>query len=127
VNASDGWGGRPGCANRRSGCGCSSGCGSFVLVLLLGGALSLFNLVFGLGVSLRIPLTSSNFTVVGTIGAKGRAVETLPDYVEPRLAGNQNFINHSTTLTIGPAEGIGLLVIGQQSDAPAVDIFLALN
>jgi hypothetical protein len=114
---------------RRSGCfGCGgSGCGSFLLVLLLGGALSLFNLAFGIGVSIQIPFTPSNFTAAGTIGTKEKAVETLPGYVEGRLAGNQNFINHSTTLTIGPAEGIGLLVIGAQPDAPPIDLHLALR
>ena len=44
-----------------------------------------------------------------------------------RLAGNQNFVNDSTTLTVGPAEGVGLLVIGKQDGAPAVDLYLVLR
>jgi hypothetical protein len=118
----------PGCGRRRSGCtGCGSGCGSFLVVLLLGGALSLFNVAFSLGVSVRIPLTPSNFTAAGSIGAKEMAVKALPNYVQGRLAGNQNFINHSTTLTIGPAEGVGILVIGKQPGAPPIDLYLAVR
>ncbi len=118
----------PGCGRRRPGCcGCGSGCGSFLLVLLVGGALSLFNVAFSIGVSVQIPFTSSNFTAAGSIGTKEKAVEALPNYAQGRLAGNENFINHSTTLTIGPAEGIGLLVIGKQPGAPPIDLYAALR
>lgn len=111
----------------RAGCGCASGCGSFLLVLVLGGALSLFGAVFGLGVSIGIPLTQSNVTVAGSIGTKDKVVDALPSYTRGRLAGNQNFINQSGTLTIGPAEGAALLVIGRQEGAPAIDLYLALR
>ena len=112
---------------RRGRRGCGAGCGGFLLVLILGGALSLFNAVFGVGVSARIPFTQSNVTVAGSIGAKDRAVDALPTYAQGRLAGNQNFINNSTTLTIGPAEGAGLLLIGKQDDAPVIDLHLVLH
>lgn len=111
----------------RPGCGCASGCGSFLFVLVLGGALSLFNAVFGLGVSIGIPFTQSNVTVAGSIGTKDKVVEALPNYTQGRLAGNQNFINQSGTLTIGPAEGAGLFVIGKQEGAPAIDLYLVLR
>src|SRR5687767_3725239 len=118
---SAGWsGGRPGC-------GCASGCGSFLFVLVLGGALSLFNSVFGLGVSVGIPFIESNVTVDGSIGTKDKVVGALPSYTQGRLAGNQNFINQSGTLTIGPAEGAGLFVIGRQEGAPAIDLYLVLR
>lgn len=107
--------------------GCLSGCGGFLLVLVVGGVLSLFNAAFGLGVSVGIPFMQSNVTVAGAIGAKDKVVEGLPSYVRERLAGNQNFINNSTTLTIGPAEGAGLLVIGRQDGAPAVDLYLVIR
>ena len=103
------------------------GCGGFVLVFLLGGVLSLFNAVFGLGVSVGIPFTQSNVTVAGSIGGKEKAADALPNYVKDRLAGNQNFVNNSTTLTVGPAEGVGLLVIGKQDGAPAIDLYLVLR
>lgn len=112
---------RPGC------CGCGSGCGSFLLVLLLGGALSLFDVAFSLGVSIQIPFTSSNISAAGSIGTKDKAVEALPDYVEGEFAGNRNFINHSTTMTVGPAQGVGIMVIGEQPGAPPIDLFLALR
>jgi hypothetical protein len=113
--------------SRRGGCGCLSGCGAFVLVFVFGGALSLFNMVLGLGVSAGIPLTQSNVTVAGSIGTKDKAPDALPAYVKDRLAGNQNFINNSTTLTVGPAEGVGLLVIGKQDGAPGIDLYLVLR
>ncbi len=113
--------------SRPGGCGCWSGCGGFLLVLVFGGALSLFNAVVGLGISAGIPFTQSNVTVAGSIGAKERAADALPSYAKGRLAGNQNFVNNSTTLTIGPAEGAGLLVIGKQDGAPAIDLYLVLR
>jgi hypothetical protein len=113
--------------SRARGCGCWSGCGGFLLVFVLGGALSLFNAVFGLGISAGVPFTQSNVTVAGSIGAKDKAAGALPTYAKDRLAGNQNFVNNSTTLTIGPAEGTGLLVIGKQDGAPAIDLYLVLR
>jgi hypothetical protein len=111
----------------RPGRGCGSGCAGFFLVLIVGGALSLANLVFGLGASVGIPFTQSNLTVAGSIGSKDKVKDALPNYAEDRLAGNQNFINNSTTLTVGPAEGAGLLVIGKQDGAPTVDLHVVLR
>ena len=113
------WGG----GRRRNGCcGCGSGCGSFLVVLLLGGLLSIFDVAIGVGVSFQIPFTPSNFTATGSVGTKEKAVEALPNYAQRKFADNENFINHSTTLTIGPAQGVGLLVIGEQTGAPSFDI-----
>src|SRR5450759_1828801 len=109
----------------RGGCGC--GCGGFLVVLTVGIALSLFNTDFGVGLSARIPFTASNITVAASIGAKGKAPDALPGYTHGRLGGNQNFINNSTTLTIGPAEGAALLVIGRQDGAPVLDLHLVLR
>lgn len=113
--------------SRARGCGCWSGCGGFIFVFVLGGALSLFNVVFGLGVSAGVPFTQSNVTVAGSIGAKDKAAGAIPAYAKDRIAGNQNFVNHSSTLTVGPAEGVGLLVIGKQDGAPAIDLYLVLH
>ena len=98
-----------------------------MFVLLLGGALSLFSATIGVGVSIGVPFTRSNVTAAGSIGTKEKVTEALPAYVRDRVAGNQNFINHSSTLTIGPAEGVGLLVIGEQPGAPAVDVVIVLR
>lgn len=111
----------PGCV------GCGSGCGGFLLVLVLGGILSIFPVAFGIGVSVGVPFMESNITAAGAIGAKDRVVDALPSYARERLGGNQNFINNSTTLTVGPAEGAALFVIGRQEGAPAVDLFIALR
>jgi hypothetical protein len=107
--------------------GCGSGCASFFLVLTVGIVLSLFNAGIGVGVSVRIPFTSSNLTVAGSLGTKAKAVGALPDYVEGRLGGNQNFFNNSTTMTIGPAEGAVLVILGKQVGAPALDLHLELH
>ena len=109
----------------RGGCGC--GCGGFLVVLTIGIALSLFNAGFGVGVSARVPFTQSNVTLAAAIGAKEKAPEALPDYTHGRLGGNQNFINNSTTLTIGPAEGAAIFVIGKQGGAPVLDLHLVLR
>jgi hypothetical protein len=110
---------------RNRGCGC--GGGGFFFVLTVGIVLSLLNLGVGAGVSIRIPFTSSNITIAGSVGAKDKAVRSLPDYTEGRLGGNQNFFNNSTTLTIGPAEGAVLVIIGKQDGAPVVDLHLAVH
>lgn len=96
-------------------------------MILLGGILSIFPVAFGLGVSVGVPFMQSNITVAGAIGAKDRVAGTLPDYTRDRVGGNQNFVNNTTTLTIGPAEGIGLLVVGRQEGAPAIDLHIALR
>jgi hypothetical protein len=100
------------------GCGCTS----VVVVLTVGLVLSLFNAAIGLGASVRIPFTSSNLTIAGSLGTKNKAPEVLPGYTQGRLGGNQNFINHSSTLTIGPAEGAYLIVLGKQDAAPIIDL-----
>ena len=105
---------------RNRGCGC--GGGGFFFVLIVGILLSLFSVDVGIGVSVRIPFTSSNVTVAGSVGAKNKIVEALPDYTQGRLGRNQNFFNNSTTLTIGPAEGAALVIIGKQDGAPVLDL-----
>ncbi len=107
--------------------GCGFGCSSFFFVLIVGLALALFNVGISLGVSFRIPFTESNFTVAGSVGQKDKAMSALPDYDEGRVGGNQNFFNNSTTMTIGPAEGIGIIVIGRQDGAPALDLHLVVK
>jgi hypothetical protein len=102
------------------GCGCTS----VVVVLTAGLVLSLFNTALGIGASVRVPFTSSNLTIAGALGPKTKAPDALPGYVRGRLGGNQNFINHTSTLTIGPAEGAVLVVLGKQDDAPVIDLHL---
>ena len=101
------------------------GCGTFLFVLVVGIVLSLFNLSVGAAVSVRVPMTTSNVTVGGSVGAKTKVTRALPDYARPRLGGNQNLFNYSQTMTVGPAEGAGLIVIGRQASAPGVDLHVA--
>jgi len=113
---------------RDRGCtGCGGGCAGFFFVLIVGIILSLFNVGVGIGVSVRIPLTTSNVTLAGSVGTKDKAVRELPDYTDGRLGGNQNLFNNSTTMTIGPAEGAALIIIGKQDGAPPLDLHLGVN
>lgn len=109
---------------RFRGGGWGAGCASVLVVLTIGLVLSLFNAAIGIGASIRIPFTDSNLTVAGSVGQKEKAAQSLPGYAEGRLGGNQNFINQTSTLTIGPAEGTALIVLGKQPGAPIVDLHL---
>ncbi|TMC05925.1 MAG: hypothetical protein E6I42_01460 [Chloroflexi bacterium] len=104
---------------RRFGCG-----GGFFLVLTVGIVMALFNLAVGVGISVRVPFTSANFTIAASIGQKDKAVAALPSYTEGRLGGNQNVFNNSTTMTIGPAEGAAEVILGRQDGAPVFDLHL---
>jgi hypothetical protein len=110
---------------RNRGCGC--GGGLFFFVLTVGIILSLLNVGIGIGASVRIPFTASNLTVAGVVGAKSKALAAFPSYTDGRLGANQNFFNNSTTMTIGPAEGAALVIIGRQDDAPAVDLHVDIR
>ena len=109
---------------RPGGQGCGCGCASLLVVLTIGLLLALFNSAVSIGVSVRVPFTDSNLTVAGSVGRKDKAVDVLPNYTQGRLASNRNFINQTSTLTIGPAEGTALIVVGNQPGAPIVDIHL---
>jgi len=105
--------------------GCGGGCASVIVVLTFGLILSLFNAAVGIGVSVRVPFTSStNVTLAGSVGKKDKAPDALPPYVHGKLGGNQNFINGSQTLTIWVAEGTVIFVAGQQPGAPLIDLHL---
>ncbi len=112
---------------RGAGCGCAPGCGGIIFVFLVGGLLTLLGTTFGLGVSVGVPFTQSNISAAGAIGSKTKVADALPGYLKDRLAGNQNLINQSGTLTVGPAEGVGLFVLGHQDGAPAVDLYIVLK
>jgi hypothetical protein len=113
---------------RRRGGGCSrgGGCGCALpsLVLVVGIILAIFGTNLGIGVSVRVPFTESNLSVAGSVGSKELAIDTLPNYVEQKVADNNNVLNQSITLTIWPAEGVSLIVLGKQEGAPVVDVHL---
>jgi len=106
----------------RNGCGC--GCGGFFFVLIVGIIISLFNANIGIGVSVRVPFTASNVTIAGSIGQKEKGEDALPAYVRDRVAGNQNLINQTQTITVGPAEGMAVGILGKQPGAPVIDIHI---
>ena len=93
-------------------------------MLTAGLLLTLFNTAIGVGVSVRVPFTSANVSLAGSVGKKEKAPDALPPYLHGRLASNANFINQSNTLTIWVAQGTAILVVGQQEGAPALDLHL---
>ncbi|HYM66045.1 MAG TPA: hypothetical protein VEW68_02025 [Patescibacteria group bacterium] len=95
-----------------------------IVVLTVGLILSIFNAALGIGLSVRIPFTESNITLAGAVGEKDKVGGALPVYVRDRLASNGNFVNQTSTLTIWVAEGAGMVVIGRQEGAPAIDLHL---
>jgi hypothetical protein len=111
---------------RSGGCGRGGGCGCALpsIVLVVGIILAIFSTNLGIGVSVRVPFTESNLSVAGSVGSKEMAIDTLPNYVEQRVADNNNLLNQSITLTIWPAEGVSLIVLGKQEGAPVVDVHL---
>jgi len=104
--------------------GCGGGCASVIVVLTFGLLLSIFNAALGIGLSVRVPFTGSNITVAGAVGQKDKVDGALPVYIQQKLAGNQNFINQTSTLTIWVAEGAGVVVVGHQEGAPVIDLHL---
>jgi hypothetical protein len=108
-----------GCA-RGGGCGCALP--SFVVVV--GIILAIFSTNLGIGVSVRVPFTESNLSIAGSVGSKDIATDTLPNYLKQKVADNNDFLNQSITLTIWPAEGVSLIVLGKQEGAPVVDLHL---
>lgn len=118
-------GGGGGWRSSRGGCGC--GCGSVFIVLTAGLLLTLFNSDLGLGITVRIPFTTANVTMAGSVGKKEKALEALPVYVRDKVASNDDFINQSNTLTIWVAEGASVVVVGHQPGAPPVELHLELR
>lgn len=109
----------------RGGCGC--GCAGVFVVLTAGLLLSLFNSDIGIGITVRVPFTTANVTVAGSVGKKDKAIDALPSYARSKLAANDNFVNQSNTLTIWVAEGTSIVLIGHQDGAPPIELHLELR
>jgi len=111
----------------RGGGGCGFGCGTFFFVLIVGGLLSLFSADLSIGASVRVPFTPDNITLAGSIGSKQNVVSALPPYTQGRVASNQDFINGTQALTIWPAEGVTVFIVGKQDGAPAIDLHVVMK
>lgn len=103
------------------------GFAGFFVVITIGLVLMLLNVGISLGISFRIPLTQSNLTVVGCLGEKGRAIASLPTYVNEKLGDNHDFINHSMTMTVGPIEGCEIGILGKQNGTPTFGIHFRIK
>ncbi len=94
--------------------------GAVVLTAVVGIGLAAFNADVGVGASIRVPFMDSNITWAGSIGAKDKSKDALPRYIQERVGENQNFINNSDSLTIGPVQGRNALIVGKQEMAPKI-------
>jgi len=103
------------------------GFAGFFIVLTVGLVLMLLNTGISLGISFKIPLTQSNLTLVGCLGEKGKAISSLPTYVNGKLGDNHDFINHSMTTTIGPIEGCEIGILGKQVNTPTFGIHFKIK
>jgi hypothetical protein len=102
--------------------GCQGGCAGCGCVLTLGLIFAIIGGALGISLSARIPGTHSNVTIAGSIGKKELTDNVLPRYGRATFAGNHNFVNYSSTLTIGPAQGRQQIVVGKQKGAPMAGI-----
>lgn len=103
------------------------GFAGFFIVLTFGLVLMLLNVGVSLGITLRIPWTNVNLTAAGCLGQKGKAIASLPAYVNGKLGDNHDFINHSMTTTIGPIEGCEIGILGHQSGAPTFNFHFKIK
>lgn len=99
----------------------------FWLVVVAGIALAVFNITFGIGATIRFPATNYNISAGLSLGKKDFAPQALPPYLRNQIAGNGTAFNQTNSVTIWIAEGIGMLVIGYQPQAPIVDISVVIN
>lgn len=103
------------------------GFAGFFIVITFGLILMLLNVGVSLGITLRIPLTQSNLTLMGCLGEKGRAVNSLPVYVQGKLGDNHDFMNHSMTTTVGPIEGCEIGILGRQAGTPTFGLHFKIK
>lgn len=103
------------------------GFAGFFIVITVGLLLMLLNVGLSLGLSIRIPFTQANITMVGCIGEKNKAVDSIPEYVKGKLGNNKDFMNHSMTTTIWNIEGCEMGIIGNQPGAPLIGIHLGVK
>ncbi len=103
------------------------GFAGFFVVITVGLILMLINVGFSIGLTFRIPKTDANLTLMGCLGEKDKAINSLPSYVNGHLASNKDFINHSMTTTIWKIEGCEMGIIGKQEGSPALGIHLGIK
>lgn len=99
----------------------------FWFTLIFGLILALFGVTIGIGFSVRIPFTNINLSGGGALGNKLVVIEALPVYLRNRVADNRTFINQSNTVTIWVVEGIGVCVLGEQPEAPVINLSINLK
>jgi hypothetical protein len=94
----------------------------FWFVLIFGLILAALNITLGIGATVRFPNTSVSISLGGSLGRKELAPQALPGYLRSQIGDNSTFFNQSGTLTIWLVEGMGILVLGNQPQAPAADL-----
>ena len=109
-------------SKNKTGCGLSG----FGVVILLGLIFAALGVGIGGGCSMRVPLTDANISVGGAIGKKEAVQQALPNYLQNRVADNSNFVNHTGSLTVWVAQGMDVVVIGKQPEAPVIDLNISI-
>jgi hypothetical protein len=103
------------------------GFAGFFVVITIGLVLMLLNIGFSLGLTFRIPTTNSNLSLVGCLGEKNKAINSLPSYLRNRIASNRDFINHTMTTTIWKIGGCEMGIIGVQPGSPTLGIIFNIK
>lgn len=114
-------------ADKNGGHGPHIGFAGFFVVITIGLVLMLLNVGISLGITFRIPLTNVNLTAAGCLGQKGKAIASLPSYVQGKLGDNHDFINHSMTTTVGPIEGCEIGILGRQVGTPTFNFHFKIQ
>lgn len=99
----------------------------FGVVLIFGIILALLGVSIGVGATIRIPATDFSLSLGGSLGKKEVVKQVLPQYLTSRVGDDNTFINQSITATVWVAEGISVVVIGYQPEAPTIDLSLNLQ
>jgi hypothetical protein len=94
----------------------------FWFTLVFGLILAFIGLNIGIAFTLRLPATNISLSGGVSLGKKEVVTEVLPSYLRDRIADNKNFINQTHTVTIWVAEGIGICIVGEQPEAPNIDL-----
>lgn len=111
-----------------TGGGCGLGCGGFLSTVTVGGVLCAFGASAGLALSVQIPFTDVHITAAGVAGNKAKIQQSLPEYARGHLGALNDPINQSVTMTVGPIEGGGLVLIAEEpKSTPWIDLHFDLH
>ncbi len=113
--------------DRNVGCGCAS---NWLVVAIIGLGLLAADKSVSIGGTVGIPFTDVNFTIAGSIGAKYKLEQPLPEYLQGRTGlrlQDDAIFNHNQVLAIGPVAAEDVVVLGKQAGAPGLGLILGIK